>query len=176
MDPLTAIANWLRSTIPGIIILGALGSGVFALFYWFAKSLIGRWLPSLKKRIYRFFDRWVDVGVTIDMDFERRSRSHPIVVYFATHTTLAILGSLWGIYLLDSFLSSYSRGSKVSPLSLTLLAGSFFCIGISLKSLGRFLGPYTLQIDSLIEQAKKDYNTPSREDQAVRQPREKGSS
>jgi uncharacterized membrane protein len=109
-----AVSHWLRDTIPGIIVLGALGSFAAGLVLWSAKRLLAPVSAICKALFMRvgfalttpIADRYVEVHFKKD---ENR---------FLVHFTLQIMKLIWSLFFAALCFIVFIAGLTQSTASL----------------------------------------------------------
>lgn len=85
------IENWLKTTVPGIIILGAIGSILASLIIWAAFKLINKWAPNLKKKIYSLLEYWVREIAITHAGLSKEQDAFKYHLYFSFHLMKFVL-------------------------------------------------------------------------------------
>lgn len=85
------IENWLKTTVPGIIILGAIGSTLASLVIWTAFKLINKWAPNLKKKISLLLEYWVREIAITHAELSKEQDAFKYHLYFSFHLMKFIL-------------------------------------------------------------------------------------
>ncbi len=124
-----ALVNWLKNTVPGIVLLGAIGSILAAIVLWLAKKLL---LPLLRKYFLVFFAKLIGHltrPASAQLSRLYLSRSKDKVELFCTLQLMKLVFTLfvtsWSFMLFLYFLSSstgtFYRFPVLAPLITVFL-------------------------------------------------------
>lgn len=139
-----ALTKWLTNSVPGIVVLGALGSGLFALVAWSVKRLVLNWFPELGRALYKRIDRFVQRQIDDEDHLEQDLKTFAITLYFAYHVLVGLLSSIVVAGLLltysERFYKLESANSLAPRLAIIFFAGVLFVL--ALRSILRIVLPY----------------------------------
>jgi hypothetical protein len=153
-----AIATWLKNTIPGIIILGALGSFAAGLILWIAKRLLapffGKAFVGLVTKVAGLLTAPVAEQQT---KLYFKSGENKFLVYYTLHVmklmfSLFFAGISFVVFILALVqpIESLLRPAIIVPLILFFL---FFWSAI--RAFMVVFVPHKIDLDGIIEKTKK---------------------
>jgi|GEM_PF-5262426 len=134
---LTQLNEWLTKTTLGTIVLGAVGSALFAFVYWFTKNFLKPWLLRASEYLLRnIFTKNIE---RIDRELAEIQESNDfkkIISYFAYHVTVIIFCTSVGVgMIIELYLSSrttiYASISSYAVMAMITFNGFFSWIRIS---------------------------------------------
>ncbi|MBI5301304.1 MAG: hypothetical protein HY868_04135 [Chloroflexi bacterium] len=126
---LTSIEEWLKGTIPGIIVLGIIASMIAYYLIQVLAKLFRQWLPSSWRTIYNYvYDKGYRQGAMMAF-FGSSSDDRAILVYVVYHALVTLLAALSGILFFVIFLFAATTNSY--PLTIT----SFLSVVVAIASL-----------------------------------------
>jgi hypothetical protein len=134
---LTQLNEWLSKTTLGTIVLGAVGSALFAFIYWFTKNFLKPWLLRVSKYLMRniFIKNFEQIDNELT-EMKESSDFKKIISYFAYHITVIIFCTTAGVgMLIELYLSSrtsiYSSIFSYAVITMVMFNGIFSWIRIS---------------------------------------------
>jgi hypothetical protein len=82
---LIQLNEWLSKTVLGMIVLGAIGSALFAVSFWLFKKIINYWFPNLFKYLMKFIRNLFDSIETKNRNLKNNGNTYEIIVHFTYH-------------------------------------------------------------------------------------------
>ena len=125
---LETFSKWLTTSVLGIILLGAAGSGLTVLLIWLFKKLFRHWLPGMYVSAYKILNVWIGTHAYTHTKLEFDGTSWEINLYFIYHLMIFTLSTIFAgcfliifLYGLDNAGESFFIPSVYIPLLLFFL-------------------------------------------------------
>lgn len=157
---LVAISVWLKTTIPGIVLLGALGSAIAALAIWAARRLL---LPLFKsflldslKRLVEHFAKPATFSI---VHFVLKNGDKNLPLFYALQIIKLVLALFVATCAFMLFALAITESSQPLARSavLTPLIISFLSLWYGLRCVTVVLLPLYVDIFAHIEETKQKY-------------------
>lgn len=155
-----ALADWLKNTIPGIVVLGAIGSILAAGVIW----AVGRYLPPIARQGFNKLRMSVvkhfigpSIRQAIELHFLETKNKVPLFYVFQLmkfSLGLFVSACCFAVFLFALSLpaETFLRASVLSSLML-----SFLGIWYALRCLAIVAVPLFFDVEGHIERAKKEH-------------------
>ncbi len=153
---MATVSEWLKNTIPGIVVLGAVGSILAALLIWLAKRMLApvwhQWLVNvISKAILHFVKPASKQFVRLHF----LPGEHKVQAFYALQITklcIALFVVTWGIILFGIALIQ-SAPSLFRSATMVPLIVSFLGLWYALRCLAVILVPLHIDIEKMIADA-----------------------
>ena len=89
--------NWLAKTTYGSVILGAIGSALFAVVFWLIKKVFGFWFPNLFNYLLKHIINYFDSHEVRNKELSRKTNPYPIIVHFTYHLMIVFTSAIASI-------------------------------------------------------------------------------
>lgn len=157
---LDAISIWLKSTIPGIILLGAFGSIFAAIIIWFSHRFIfPRFTKALVQLIAKVAVKFAGPATEKMAKFILKNGQDKLPLYYTFQTmklALALFVSTCCFILFAMALNNSNQNFAQSSVLIPIVL-SFLGVWNALESVANVMIPMYFDIQKLVEEAKKDF-------------------
>jgi hypothetical protein len=149
---------WLKSTVWGIVILGACGSGLFAFAFYLAKRLFIHWFPNFRIFIINYLYRWIARMAISHQEFMDNKNPYNLLIYlfynlmifiFFLFVSAVSLLRFWSVIISEK--QSLLSINTLLPI-MTLFIG---LVGAFYKFINVYI-PYICEVEAIIKYASKE--------------------
>lgn len=156
---ISAVSEWLKNTIPGIVLLGVIGSILAAILIWAGNRLLlpvvsKSFVAAIKKLLMHFVGPATKQLVRLHLA-GGENKAHVFYTLQVMKLTVSLFVATCGFVLFALALSqedqALSRSSVLAPLVV-----SFLAVWYALRCVAVALVPLYVDIDKLITEAKNE--------------------